>query len=47
MAIYKEVEQNDFSWVYVQADSKTGTQLRVGTIYKLEIFIEDDETGEI
>ncbi len=45
--IYKEVEEELPCAGYVQADIHTGVHLRTGTIYRLEIFIEDDETGEV
>lgn len=44
--IYKEVEDDSFSWAYVQADNR-GIPNRTGDILKLTIYIEDDETGEI
>jgi len=45
MNVYKEIEidEKDFCWVYTD----TSAHQKWGTISKLDIFIEDDETGEI
>lgn len=45
--IYKEIEDKVYETVYDQIDIKSGSQQRSGNIHKLEISIEDDETGEI
>lgn len=45
--VYKEIERNDYNAIYVQSDMKTGVQQRVGTISKLDVIIEDEDTKEV